>query len=79
MNTPVVKLEYVLIFFESLVANGRIWRVGGHFLCWCGGHYSMANGGCLSVGELYRDPYFTGHYLIGLSLIVDEQYALTRC
>ena len=30
-------------------------------------------------GELYRDPYFTGHYLIGLSLIVDEQHALTRC
>lgn len=27
-------------------------------------------------GELYRDPYFTGHYL---SLIVDEQHALTRC
>ena len=33
----------------------------------------------LNHGELYRDPYFTGHYLIGLSLIVDEQYALTRC
>ena len=72
MNTPVVKLEYVLILFESLVANGRIWRVGGHFLCWCGGHYSMELS--FSRGELYRDPYFTGHYLIGLSLIVDEQY-----
>jgi hypothetical protein len=76
MNAPVVKLEYVLIFFESLVANGRIWRVGGHFLCWCGGHSMDAV--LLNHGALARS-YFTGNYLIGLPLIVDEQHALTRC
>ena len=76
MNAPVVKLEYVLIFFESLVANGRIWRVGGHFLCWCGGHSMDAV--WLNHGALSRS-YFTGNYLIGLPLIVDEQHALTRC
>jgi hypothetical protein len=77
MNAPVVKLEYVLVFFESLVANGRIWRVGGHFLCWCGGHSMDAV--LLNHGALSRS-YFTGNYLIGLPLIiVDEQHALTRC